>query len=1015
MSNADRKESESTWPDAGATERACAGQELKVLLAHIAEQIQDADRRHGTMLLEMNQRMGQLTQEAEAISGNVPAELSQAFERIEDGMAQLAERIETAGLNRNVKTGRAAGAQADQHVGDLFQGRAGPEPMPLRSAVLRSGAADADRPGESHLGSASPAVDTFDIIDTSRPGILDEPWDRESAEALTQLYEHEALSTSRRPGRGPGVHAALPFGAAPASGSADHDALKPGHAGAMDLDRDWLEARFAEISEKVEQSLAEMRLDGSFLAVGHRFNELEERLVSALQAGTSRTDEGSLRLIEAHVSELAEHLERTQAQLARLDIIESQLMMLTEHLSHGPASESSTAPGIDLPGLAAAAAEEVAARFAKARPETSADLERIVAAAAERITQHLGDMTRAQADAGALDELKELIHGFMSETRQGEEHTATMLDTLQQAMIRMLDRIDAIELGHEDVPPLPRTPDYIREQIRFDLEALEEPEIEDIGLPRSSRASDPPDLMALEETAPGAVAPAPEPASAPFAGAGTFSYEESPDRSTSGITSVSREDFVASARRAAQAASRPYEGEAAGDVTPAQAGAMPKAKPVAPRTSQPNTANPSAGGAFGGMPVKVIAGIFGLLVIIQAANLLIPRKPSTPVDPAAATKVDIGGTESASASASAGAHSEAAFPSDEAERATPPSPTDAAETPDGPLPVRPGDKGAEAPAILEDIEPARVAPLPRDTASAAFVPLGVLLQPSRSLTPQELELLGERQRMANLSSEIGAAAARATPASLLTQEERSRIATGSITSSAAPAPAASALDLPPATVGPLSLRLAAAKGDPSAEFEVGARLAEGKGTDQNLVEAARWYQRSAAQGFAQAQYRLASFYERGLGLKADPGRARIWYRRAAEQGNVKAMHNLAVMSAGRREGGPDYAMAAQWFAEAAERGLADSQFNLAVLYENGLGVSKDVVQAVKWYALAARAGDKDAARRREALGSEIAPADRSGAEQLANAWRAKPVDKLANDARAAGEDWKRRESSASNG
>ena len=116
----------------------------------------------------------------------------------------------------------------------------------------------------------------------------------------------------------------------------------------------------------------------------------------------------------------------------------------------------------------------------------------------------------------------------------------------------------------------------------------------------------------------------------------------------------------------------------------------------------------------------------------------------------------------------------------------------------------------------------------------------------------------------------------------------------------------SQVSLPPATVGPLSLRLAAANGDPSAAFEVGARLAEGKGTSQNFTEAITWYQKSAAQGFAQAQYRLGTLYERGLGVKADVARAQSWYERAAEQGHIKAMHNLAVLSAGRSTGSPDY-------------------------------------------------------------------------------------------------------------
>ncbi len=106
------------------------------------------------------------------------------------------------------------------------------------------------------------------------------------------------------------------------------------------------------------------------------------------------------------------------------------------------------------------------------------------------------------------------------------------------------------------------------------------------------------------------------------------------------------------------------------------------------------------------------------------------------------------------------------------------------------------------------------------------------------------------------------------------------------------------LDLPPLTVGPQSLRLAAADGNAAAEFEVATRIAEGKGTTQDPKEALRWYQRSASRGFVQAQYRVGTFYERGLAVERDLPRAMVWYQRAAEQGNVKAMHNLAVLSAG---------------------------------------------------------------------------------------------------------------------
>jgi localization factor PodJL len=213
--------------------------------------------------------------------------------------------------------------------------------------------------------------------------------------------------------------------------------------------------------------------------------------------------------------------------------------------------------------------------------------------------------------------------------------------------------------------------------------------------------------------------------------------------------------------------------------------------------------------------------------------------------------------------------------------------------------------------------------------------------------------------------------------------------------------------LPPAAVGPHSLRIAAASGDPSAAFEVGARLAEGRGLPQDFEQAAAWYQRAAARGFAPAQYRLATLLERGLGVSSDPAGARTWYLRAAEQGHAKAMHNVAVLSIGGDRGAPDYASAVDWFTKAAEHGLADSQYNLGVLYESGLGVPRELKAAYRWFALAAQAGDEQALRRRDLLRAKITPADLQDVEGAIKSWRAKPVDPQINEPRTAGTLWQR--------
>jgi localization factor PodJL len=286
-------------------------------------------------------------------------------------------------------------------------------------------------------------------------------------------------------------------------------------------------------------------------------------------------------------------------------------------------------------------------------------------------------------------------------------------------------------------------------------------------------------------------------------------------------------------------------------------------------------------------------------------------------------------------------------------------------------------------------------------------PVGITVQQgSASLSPEDIMRLRQRQRMASLSTRLGQEAATTsngasfpTPTAVGTAEP--------VSSMSGEAEAKKILELPPAMIGPMSLRLAAARGDASAQFSVAMRFAEGKGVKQDFEQAAFWYQRAAAQGLAAAQYRLATLYERGLGVGADTGRARTWYKRAADQGNVKAMHNLAVLLAGR-DGQPDYASAAKWFAEAADRGLTDSQYNLGVLHESGLGTSKDLAAAYKWFALAARGGDKEALRRRELVRSKLDAATVKVADVQISAWHPLPTESEMNDPQAAGDVWRNR-------
>jgi localization factor PodJL len=220
----------------------------------------------------------------------------------------------------------------------------------------------------------------------------------------------------------------------------------------------------------------------------------------------------------------------------------------------------------------------------------------------------------------------------------------------------------------------------------------------------------------------------------------------------------------------------------------------------------------------------------------------------------------------------------------------------------------------------------------------------------------------------------------------------------STSSPAAAAPPAGPAIAVPGEIQPPSLAAAAKSGDPVALFEVGVHYTDGRGVTADLKQAASWYQRAADKGYAPAQYRLASMYEKGNGLDRDLAKARQYYELAADQGNASAMHNLAVLYASGTVGQQDYAKAATWFTKAANLGISDSQFNLAILYARGNGVKQDLQESYKWFAIAAKSGDKDAAQKRDEVANAMKPDQLQAARAKADLWKAEPSDAKANGA-----------------
>jgi localization factor PodJL len=412
-------------------------------------------------------------------------------------------------------------------------------------------------------------------------------------------------------------------------------------------------------------------------------------------------------------------------------------------------------------------------------------------------------------------------------------------------------------------------------------------------------------------------------------------------------------DFIAAARRAAQAANASFGHKASDESTGIGGGSV---SAIAKRVRS----------------LFVVAGI-ALMVVASlriGMNLFgVHRDESAP--PVEAMQAAPAGEDSSPAAAESAAGSTAAVVAAQSSDKEPPVPSAPPPSVDGRSDARSGGK-----------------PVPVATADAVVATRPAANRKSRSSAGAEPALEAAAStgtvRPASLGpSSIPAAAARPDPA---------------------PVQPPSGDDLP-AGLSSNRLRAAAAGGDPAAQYEVAVRFAEGRGIPQNLSAAAQWFERAARQGLPQAEFRLGAIYERGIGIKKDRESAQRFYLAAAEAGNARAMHNLGVLYAEGMDGKPDYANAAVWFRNAAEYGIADSQYNLGVLYALGMGIAADLGEAYKLFALAARGNDKDAVKKRDEIGARLDPSSLAGARAAVAGWSPKAEPEAATTVKAPPGGW----------
>jgi localization factor PodJL len=667
-----------------------------------------------------------------------------------------------------------------------------------------------------------------------------------------------------------------------------------------------LDKRLAEMSAAFDKSRAET------VAIPADFEAVIKKLANRLESVEVRSaDHDALKNLEGRIVGLVEKLDASEARLSRLDGVERGVGELLEQINGLRTQNENKLQAI--------------------QQELIESTTRAVSAPAEAIRRDVATLKELQS---AIDRrTQDTFEAVYGTIEQVVDRLATIEEDLRGQEARDAGPALAVRaplaarpVPVADAPALAPASAPLRD--RLIVPTAETPVPTKLSAPASQpRApimSDLPPDAPLEPGSGGrrirAVASAIDRIAASEATAGAV-----PAAAAEADPSV-RANFVAAARRAAQAVTSEQAGQ------PAARFAVSDEK----RTAKP----PSAFMSKMGPRIKsLIVGISVIALVLGALRLAIDffggGSDSPPPKPPAS-------------------RTETAPPAIGAPLIVPPSPKPAAPT---------SGKGA----ALGDVTRA---------AFGSAAASGVLDDTPRPAAPAAADTTGSVPR-------------EAAPKAAEIQETTPLTTTTPSTTTAPPASAPApdpTKDPLPAAIGGKALITAATAGDPAAAYEVAARFAEGKSVPQDLPMAAAWFDRAARRGIAPAQFRLGSMYEKGVGLKKDLQEARRLYLAAADKGNAKAMHNLAVLYAEGIDGKPDYAVATQWFRKAAAYGVVDSEYNLAILYARGVGTEHNLAESYKWFALAAKGGDKDGGKKSLEIAARLDEQELSAARRSVEAF-----------------------------
>lgn len=655
-----------------------------------------------------------------------------------------------------------------------------------------------------------------------------------------------------------------------------------------------VERRLAEVATRLDQAPSGSASDQAIAAMQERL----DYLATTMEQGGRRVGDVDSGLLES---------------------LETQLGALSAYLEKGP---------LAAPGMA-----EITPRLDRLEASLADGRQQMVQAAREAAEQAVQSFGGSVAESTVVSGLTEDLKSLEDLTRRSDDRNAKTFEAIHDTLIKIVDRLSSIDTTVPAVPEAPRVFGKA-ETPSLDVEDYDAPALQVTETARPYRSAA--EVAAAAATAAlseveaannamprakSAATVAPE-ADEAFGSAGKRTSRDAPEISVDlpldpavanrplepgsrtldlnaimnqvredrevaarGDAEAARSDFIAAARRAAQAAA------AEADVLKRNADTAPQGRGKSKFLDMLKARRKPIMMATAAIVVALLGLQLGGSLIGEskevADNQVQQEAPAAPV---------------------------ASVVTPEPSNTTPEEPVRVVEKEadaQGPVEISPEQKPAMAAAVPEELNLESSGSPDRDQ-TAAISPSPQEIEPTSADAPQaETSAVHEKIDVPSDAGpvELREAAANGDPKALF--EIGSRYSDGRGVK----------VDMAAAATW---YQKSADLGFAPAQYRIGNLYEKGMGVERDLKKAKTWYQMAADQGNASAMHNLAVLFATDAGQGADNDSAARWFQKAAALGVKDSQFNLGILSAKGAGMPQDLTESYKWFAVVAKAGDRDA-------------------------------------------------------------------------------------------